>query len=167
MDPVIQTLSDKRELDELIYGAIHALDKSDWETYRVFFLEDVEFDFREHGVATEKANDVMRGIDLFIPVVSSVMTGFEAAQHHLTNMVHRLKGDQAHSECYVYAEHFLNNDRGDRSVTVGGSYEIDTVRTEHGWKVSKWKLRASWFRGNPMLYQLAAEAAARKKLQVA
>jgi len=161
MTNAIQELLDKRALDELVYGCMNAVDALDWKTYRGLLLDDAEFDITDHGVAPDETAEIIKGADQLLSVVKSVLTGFEAVQHHVTNMVHRVDGDEATTNAYVYAEHFLNNDRGDRSVTCGGRYKITSRRTQDGWKVASWQLRISWFRGNPMLYKLAAEAVIR------
>ena len=159
MSEKLQELMDKRALDELIYSTMHAMDSSDWPAYRKGMTDDAEYDFTSHGVATDKAAEIMKGADYFITVLAGVLEGFESTQHHVTNILHTLNGDTATTNCYVFSEHFLNNDRGDRSVSCGGRYEVATVRTAQGWKVVKWRFIASWFRGNTMLYQLASAIA--------
>lgn len=163
MSDILLEMLEKRALDELIYSTMHAMDANDWVAYRKGILDDAEFDFTEHGVASEDASEIMKGADYFISTLESVLGGFEATQHHVTNMIHRIDGDTARTDCYVYAEHFLNNDRGDRSVTCGGRYQVDSLRTADGWKVKKWKYYVSWFRGNTMLYKYASERAAKNK----
>jgi hypothetical protein len=57
----------------------------------------------------------------------------------------------------VLADHFLNNQTGDRSITMAGIYTFDSVRTPGGWKIDRWVLKILWYRGNPNIYQLAQE----------
>jgi hypothetical protein len=163
MADTLQTLLDKRELDELIHRTMHAMDSHDWPGYRAGLVADAEFDFTDHGVATDDANDVMKGADNFVAILASVIEGFDATQHIVTNILHQLDGDRATTSCYVLAEHFLNNDRGDRNVGCGGRYTIDTRRTPEGWRIARLKFTTSWFRGNTSLYQLAGEAVAKRK----
>jgi len=158
----LQDLLDKRELDELISRTMHAMDTHDWPTYRAGLVEEAEFDFTDHGVATDDAAQVMKGADNFVSILASVIEGFDATQHSVTNILHTLKGDTAFTACYVVAEHFLNNDRGDRNVGCGGRYLIDTRRTPEGWRIVKLKFSTYWFRGNTNLYQLAGEAVAKR-----
>lgn len=162
MDTETKELFDKRALDELIYGAMHAMDGHDWAAYRKNLLDDAEFDFTRHGVASERAGEIMRGADYFVTVLASVLEGFDATQHHVTNLLHEIDGDTAISKSYVYAEHFLMNDRGDPSVTCGGRYVVTSQRAESGWKVAKWLYLPAWFRGNTMLYQYASDPGRRK-----
>lgn len=155
-DPLHQLL-DKRALDELIVRTMHALDDCDWRAYRDSFVEDVVFDFREHGAAPPEARQLIVGLETIVALQKSVIEGFDLTQHHVTNMLHAIDGDSATTDCYLYAEHFLNTDRGDRSVSLGGRYEVSSRRHAHGWKVHRWRFHSPWLRGNPMLYQLAVE----------
>ena len=157
MSDPLKELLDKRALDELIYRTMHALDARDWRAYRTSFVEDVVFDFREHSAAPPEARQLIVGFDNFLKLQRAVIEGFDTAQHHVTNMVHALDGDSATTDCYLYAEHFLNTDRGDRSVSLGGRYEVSSRRHVEGWKVHRWRFHSPWLRGNPMLYQLAVE----------
>src|SRR4051812_16656169 len=116
MADTLQTLLDKRELDELIFRTMHAMDSHDWPGYRASLVPDAEFDFTDHGVATDDANDVMKGADNFVAILASVIEGFDSTQHIVTNLLHKIDGDRATTSCYVLAEHFLNNNRGDRNV---------------------------------------------------
>jgi 3-phenylpropionate/cinnamic acid dioxygenase small subunit len=155
-DP-LQELLDKRALDELIFRTMHALDARDWNAYRTSFVDEVAFDFREHGAAPPEARQVIEGYDNFIVLQRAVIEGFDTAQHHVTNMVHTLNGDEAVTDCCLYAEHFLNNDFGDRSVSLGGRYQFHSRKGAEGWKIHRQRFYSPWIRGNPMLYQLAVQ----------
>lgn len=157
MNNQLNHLLDKRALDELIYRTVHALDACDWQAYRASFVEDVVFDFREHGAAPPEVRQLVVGIDTIANLQRSVIEGFDTAQHHVTNMLHTIDGDSAVTDCYLYAEHFLNTDRGDRSVSLGGKYQVSSRRYPDGWKVHRWRFHSPWLRGNPMLYQIAVE----------
>ena len=155
MRDTLEDLLDKRELDELMYKTMHAMDGRDWPAYRRNCLADAAFDFTDHGAAGDETAAVMVGADLFLADLSTVCEGFDATQHAITNMVHTLAGDSARTNCYVHAEHFLENDRGDRSVTCAGRYEIESRRTPEGWRIARLRFVTSWFRGNTALYGLA------------
>ena len=157
MTDLLKELLDKRALDELIFRTVHALDARDWRAYGTSFVADVVFDFREHGAAPAEARRLIVGLDKIIALQRSVIEGFDVAQHHVTNILHVIDGDHATTDCYLYAEHFLNTDRGDRSVSLGGRYQISSHRYAEGWKVQRWRFHSPWMRGNPMLYQLAVE----------
>jgi|GEM_PF-1400995 len=156
----LQILLDKRALDEMVFKCMHAMDTHDWALYRAQITDDAEFDFTDHGVATDDAAEPMRGADNYLAVLDSVISGFDATQHCVTNMYHELDGDSAKTKCYVYAEHFLNNSRGDRRVACGARYLIDAVRSDDGWKIKHLKFKTFWFDGNTSLYALAGKVTA-------
>lgn len=159
----VQELIDKRGLDEMVYRTLHAVDLCDWSALRAQMLDDAEFDFTSHSDATdiEQLAEVQTGVDEFVATLTAVVPGLDAVQHHVTNMVHEVRGDTAQTTCYVYAEHFLNNDQGDRSITVGARYAIASRRTADRWRIASWRLTPSWYRGNPTIYKLAMDVAAR------
>ena len=157
MTDLLKELLDKRALDELIFRTMHALDACDWSAYGASFVPDAVFDFREHGAAPPEARQVIEGIDKVIALQKSVIEGFDTTQHHVTNMIHAIDGDTAVTDCYLYAEHFLNTERGDRSVSLGARYQVGSRRHAGAWKVHRWRFHSPWMRGNPMLYQLAVE----------
>jgi hypothetical protein len=158
VDASLQVLLDKQALDELISTQALAVDRRDWTTYRSCFADAVNFDFSEHverlvGKGVGSATDP----DKWVADVKSVIPGFDATMHAVTNAVHKVQGDASQSECYVVAEHFLNNDGGDRSITASGIYTFGSVRTPQGWKLKTWRLKVLYYRGNPSLYMRAAE----------
>ncbi|ARR55452.1 hypothetical protein HY78_19410 [Rhizorhabdus wittichii DC-6] len=160
----LQILLDKRALDEMVYKCMHAMDTHQWTLYRANIVEDATFDFTDHGVATDDAAEPMRGADNYLEILASVITGFDSTQHAVSNMYHEVEGDRARTKCYIQAEHFLNNDRGDRRVACGGRYLIDAIRTPDGWKIKHLKFQTFWFTGNTTLYELAGRASAAKRV---
>jgi len=154
----IEELMDKRALDELISAQAIAVDTHDWDGYRKCFADKVRFDFSEHvervvGKGVGEATDP----DQWVANVKSVIPGFDSTMHSVTNIIHEIKGDRASSRCYVTAEHFLNTDSGDRSITASGIYMFGSVRTASGWKLETWRLKTLFYRGNPLLYKQAAD----------
>jgi hypothetical protein len=158
-DASLQVLLDKSALDDLIYTQAMALDQRDWPTYRTCFADVVDFDFSEHigRVTGQPGVGIATDPDAWVENVRSCVPGFDATMHSVTNVVHKVAGDQAKSDCLVTAEHFLNNDSGDRSITASGIYNFQSIRTPAGWKLKTWRLKVLWYRGNPSLYLRAAE----------
>lgn len=159
----LQILLDKRALDEMVYKCMHAMDTHDWALYRAQVVDDAVFDFSDHGVATDDAAEPMRGADNYIAILASVITGFDSTQHCVSNMFHEVSGDTAKTKAYVYAEHFLNNDKGGRRISCGARYHIDAVKSAGQWKIKHLKFLTFWFDGNTSLYGLAGKAAAAKQ----
>ena len=101
----------------------------------------------------------MMRVDEWIATVRAVF-GFQATQHIITNHSIDIDGDQATCVAYMQAQHFLPNDQGDNTLTMGGYYTHRLVRTADGWKISKCKLTVTWLTGNRGIFDLAAQRAA-------
>ena len=156
-DQLLQELADKRALDELISRQALAQDRHDWVTYRACLADgEVYFDFTDHtDRVIGKHIGIERSADAWLEKVKSVMPGFDGSQHLISNLLHSVRGDEAHSECFILADHFLNNENGDRSITMAGIYTFDSTRTASEWKIRRWVLKILWYRGNPSIYHLA------------
>lgn len=159
---ILSELADKQALNELICRQALSIDKGDWTTYRSCLADgEVLFDFTDHtDKVVGKRIGVERSADEWVAKVKSVMPGFDGSQHLITNILHILDADRSQSECFVLADHFLNNSTGDRSITMAGIYTFGCVRTSAGWKINHWVLKILWYRGNPGIYQLAQEKSA-------
>jgi hypothetical protein len=159
---VVQELADKRALDELVYRQAIAVDQHAWAVYRSCFDNDVHFDFTDHtDRVIGKGFGIVKSGDKWVAQVMQAVAGFEGTQHVISNAIHTVKGDRAETVCLILADHFLNNDRGDRSITMAGIYTIGSVRKQKGWRIKTWHLKVLWYRGNPSLYHLAGEKASR------
>ena len=155
---ILQELADKSALDELVYRQALAVDRHDWPTYRACFEDDIDFDLSDHtDRVVGRGFGILRSGDVWVSQVMQLVRGFDSHQHLISNACHTVKGDHAETVCHVLAEHFLNNDCGDRSISVGGIYTMGCVRRQSGWKIKTWRMKVLWYRGNPTLYRLAAE----------
>lgn len=156
---LLQQLADKQALDELIYRQALALDRHDWKTYRRCMADGaVHFDFTEHtDRVVGKHIGVETSADRWVEKAMAVMAGFEGTQHMISNTLHVVEGDHAKSECFILADHFLANDRGGPSFTMGGIYSFESIRAVDGWRINRWHLKILWYRGNPTVYEAAAE----------
>lgn len=152
----LQWLIDRADITDTIHKYATGIDLRDWPTYRSIFADEVEFDFSSfegQPPSTMKADD-------WVVQVRSVLSGFDATQHVLTNHVIDIDGDRATTSVYMKAEHFLANDKGDNSIALGGYYSHVLHRDSAGWKIVKCKLTVTWNRGNRSLFQMAAMRAA-------
>ena len=155
-DKNLQWLIDRADITDTVHKYATGIDLHDWTTYRSIFADEVEFDFSSfegQPATTMKADD-------WVAQVRSVLSGFDATQHVLTNHVIDIDGDRARTVVYMKAEHFLANDRGDNSIALGGYYTHELTRQPNGWKITKCKLTVTWNRGNRHLFQMAALRAA-------
>lgn len=154
----LQSLRDREALRDTVLKFATAVDTVDMALYRSTFADECEYDlsaFNGQKPVTVKAVDWAAGIEPFL-------RGFDATQHLLSNFVFDIAGDRATVTAYVQAEHFLVNSEGDGSVTLSGHYDFGLTRTPDGWRIDRFRLTATWHRGNQGLYALAAQGKPRR-----
>jgi hypothetical protein len=147
----IRALRDRHEVQDAALRFAIAVDTLDMDLYRAVFAEECEYDlsgFNGQPPVTAKVADWAAGMEPFL-------RGFDATQHVLSNFAFDIEGDRAAVTAYVQAEHFVIGDQGDDSVTMGGYYNFGLARTAAGWRIDRFKLTATWHRGNQGLYALA------------
>jgi hypothetical protein len=150
LEEQVRTVADKRALDELICAQAKAADLKDWAALRKCLAEEIDFQLSESMPRTTDP-------DQFVENAKALVPGFDSMMHTVTNFVHEVKGDVAHSEAYVEAKHFLVNEVCESELRGGGIYVFDSVRTPDGWKLKTLRLKHLYLVGNPRLYQLAME----------
>jgi len=156
----LQDLIDKDAISQTVYQYARAVDAHDWPLYADCFTPTLYRDFSDFapGVVGEISN-----ID-WAAEVSKTLPGFDATQHNSTNHHHVLNGDSATCVSYMTAEHiFIENGVSD-SVTLGGAYTNDLIRTAAGWKIARCVLSVRWSRGNLALFEKAVLRAATEGL---
>ena len=95
-----------------------------------------------------------------IAAIRETIAGMDATQHLMANHVHVFEGrDRCTLTSYLRAEHFLINDRGDDSYTVGGFYVWRLARGAEGWRAAAYALNVTWSRGNRGLLAMARRRA--------
>ena len=82
----------------------------------------------------------------------SVLSGFDATQHLITNHQITINGDKAKAIAYVRATHKL----GDEMWVVGGYYVDELVQTDEGWKLKAIQYNALYEEGDRVLVEQAA-----------
>jgi SnoaL-like domain len=167
----MQMLLDKDALNELIYKQAIAIDMQDYEGYRNCFTENVELDFSAHfekvfGDALRKPGQklgVYSTRDQWVEDLKAFMPGFDRVMHTVASAVHKIRGDTAKSQSYVLAEHFIDEEGGERFLSGGATYYFDSVRTNEGWKIKSYRLKVFFYRGDPSLYTRALAKAREAK----
>ena len=149
----LQLLLDKQEISEVQLRYATGLDSRNWALFQTCFTDEFDADFtsvfggRAQRVSSERWAESAR----------RTLSGLAATQHIITNHVITVDGDEALCIAYVQAQHYLPNDRGDSTQTMGGYYTNHFVRTQHGWRIASCKLTLTWNKGNWGIFALARE----------
>jgi SnoaL-like domain len=145
----LQEISDRLEIEALMYRFSDGIDSCDMAKYRSVFTDEIKLDYssyRAGTIGTWTADDwVQRGANLF--------PGLNATSHALTNVRIELgaDGNSAEVRAYVRADHAFHGHPGGEVFTVAGQYEDRLVRTPDGWRIWGKKLVVRWQEGNPDL----------------
>lgn len=152
-DDALRTLLDRQAISDTVIRYATGIDLRDWEAYRSCFTDEVEIDFTSFGGGEP---GVMQADD-WVAGVRAGLSGFAATQHISANHVIEIAGDEATCVSYMQAQHFLPNDRGDATLTLGGYYTNALVRTPDGWRIRRCRLTVTWTTGNRHVFELARE----------
>jgi hypothetical protein len=151
-DP-LALLLDRAEISDVVHRYALAIDRLDADLFRSCFTEHVDIDFSSMGAGRHEAI----AVDAWLEQVYAGMGGFDATHHVSSNHVHDLRGDQATCVSYLTAEHFLFEDAGERSLTLGGHYTNELVRMPAGWRICATTLSVTWHRGSLALFAESRE----------
>lgn len=152
-EAVLRELLDREAIRDLSRRYAMGIDLRDWGLYRSIFTEEIEADF----TSWSGGEPVHLPADAWVEGVKR-LSGFQATQHMLVPYAIEFRGtDEATSLAYMYAQHFLPNDKGDNFLWIGGYYTNHVARTPSGWKFSKLKLTVTWTLGNRHIFDLANE----------
>ena len=149
-----------------VYNAYaEGIDTKNWQMVRECFADQVVLDYGEVNPAAGDP-DSPRQADDWIPVLQSVINGFDRTRHIISN--HRFRDCEDGIECraYLHADHLiLEEDQmsaatPEQVITIVGEY-TNVFRCEDAqWKIVRSKLSMEYALGNESLFGVAATRAA-------
>jgi ketosteroid isomerase-like protein len=137
----LDALRDKQAITEICYRYAIALDARDWAALRTCFTADATAYYRDGNPS--------RGYPAIERRVRSALAPLSATQHLIGNVAVTLDGDEAHSVCYLQAQHVRPGTAGGETLIVAGRYLDHFVRTADGWRIARRRLKIAWTDGNP------------------
>lgn len=164
-EETLKWLKDRADIQTTILKYPTAVDLRDWALYESLFHDEINVDFSSVGGPIASVPK-----EQFVKQVLTLIPGFDATQHQLTNFVIDITGDTADATAYMQAEHFLRTDESEASQTVGGYYTYKLIRCNDinnntsnnlNWKISSLKLTALWSRGDMSIYEIARDRASK------
>ncbi len=150
----LQLLIDRAEISDAQSRYATGLDFRDWVCFRSCFDDEIEVDFSS---VFGSGGPRKVSADRWTESAPRTVSGLQATQHMITNHVITVDGDKALCIAYVQAQHYLPNDKGGSTQTMGGYYTNHFVRTAKGWRISKCKLTLTWNEGNWHVFELARQ----------
>ncbi|HCU99646.1 MAG: hypothetical protein CL897_02500 [Dehalococcoidia bacterium] len=152
-DDALQHILDRQAISDTVLRYATGIDMRDWEAYRSCFTDEVEIDFSSWSGGEPQ---IMQADD-WTAAVRAGLSGFQATQHISSNHVINFDSDEATCVSYMQAQHYLPNEEGDNTLTLGGYYTNTLVRTPAGWRIRRCQLMVTWTTGNKHIFVLAQE----------
>jgi hypothetical protein len=144
-----QATTDREQIQDLLVRYATGLDSRDWDLLASCFTEDGVADYGDLGGVNE-------GRGAIVSLCSGVLSGLDASQHMITNMIISTDGDSGRAVCYFQAQHVFRGTPGGDNYLVGGTYRDRLVRTGGEWRIAHRTLEGTWFDGNAAVFEAAA-----------
>jgi len=139
-DTAVQALVDRAAIVDVCVRYATALDRRQWDLLATCFEADANVEFEGIGPVV--------GVDALVATCRAVLEPLDASQHLLGNHVVTIDGDEAHSECYLQAQHVRRGTPGGDNYIIAGTYTDDLRRGADGWRISRRRLSVTWTSGN-------------------
>jgi ketosteroid isomerase-like protein len=126
-------IEDRLAIEDLLVAYCHAVDSlSDIDGICAVFTEDADYDLSGIGYPHKQRH---AGIREFF---EGVFAGMAHHAHYLTNFaVTAYAGDTASVRAYIIG---MGRGKDGSSITVHGRYYFDVVRTQAGWKATRYTM---------------------------
>ena len=141
--------ADKAEIAEAVTGIGLYADLRDWGRVRDFMASQITTDYVSLFGGEVGTTDRVA----LIAQWKTVLPGFDATQHLITNIAVDGNADEAHTTSHVRATHWING----HFWTVGGIYRHRLVRSSDGWRVSFIGIQRLYEEGDRAVLKAAAE----------
>ena len=136
----LQAMLDKHALHELVLTYCRAADRRDFRLMRSLYHDDA---IDDHGAMFSGP------VDDFIAWIPSVMAGFEATAHSVSNALFVVDGDKANGEIYAHAYHRTHPPDA-QEIVIGGRYLDRYERRAGVWKFIHRSLALDWCNVRPV-----------------
>ena len=149
-----------------VYNAYaECIDTKNWPMVRACFADEVVLDYGGVNPAAGDP-DLPRLADDWMPVLQSVINGFDRTRHIISNFRFRARDEGIECRAYLQADHLILEEgqataaRPDQVVTVVGEYTNVFAPLDGAWKIVRSKLAMEYTTGNDALFITAAQRAA-------
>ncbi len=137
---ILQYLSDRIAIADLLTRYAKAVDERDWDLWKSVFTADATIDYTSAG-------GIAGDVETVAAWLAKTMAMFEASQHLVSNIEVTMSDDEATVRAMFFNPMKFADDGG--FFTTGGWYNHTMVRTCDGWKSRRLVEESSWFDGGP------------------
>ena len=127
----LQEISDRMEIQDLVYEYSAIIDQKRFDDLRAVFTEDAHIDYSEVGGPVGNPDQI-------IAFLNQVMGMFPNHQHLNANVQIKLEGDTATGRVMCFNPQEMAKPDGSTHIFMVGLWHVDEYRrTEDGWRISK------------------------------
>jgi ketosteroid isomerase-like protein len=146
---IFSARSNKIAISEVVTGVGLYVDLRDWLRVQSMFASTVITDYTSlfQGAEQKSSNAAL------VRQWQTMLPGFDATQHLITNLAITGSGDTATVLSHVRATHWIET----RLWTIGGTYTHHLIRSADGWKITYMKIDRRYEEGNRTVLKEATE----------
>ena len=149
----LQEISDRMEIQELLYRYSHHLDRQEWDQLAGVFTPDAQIDYSEMGGSKGNLEETMSFLKMAMP-------NFASYQHMVSNIVIEFDpdGNTARTRCILHNPMVIDKGGGDTHTFFCGLWYRDLlVRTPEGWRIKDRVEEKSYMHNLPADFEVPAE----------
>jgi hypothetical protein len=135
-----QELSDRFELQDLVYYYAHLIDTKSFDSLRDVFTEDAHIDYSAFGGSVGNLEETIAYLKQ-----AMVEGTFPNSQHLNANLQFTINGDRATGRVMCFNPLEMTIPNGSSQVLLLGLWYVDEYRrTPQGWRISRREEEKSW-----------------------
>lgn len=135
----LQEISDRLEIQDMLYEYANIIDKQEFDRLRDIFSEDAHIDYSAYGGAVGNLEEIIKFLN------QAMVNVFSNTQHLNANIQIKVDGDNGTGRVMCFNPMELNTpDKGAHVFMLGLWYVDKYVRTEKGWRIKERIEEKSW-----------------------
>ena len=144
----LQEISDRMEIQDLLYRYADVIDRKSFEELREVFSEDAHIDYSAFGGSVGDPDET-------IAFLEKAMKLFPNTQHLNANVQIQVDGDRGTGRVMCFNPQEMGLPGGGSQVFMLGLWYVDEyLRTERGWRIHRRHEEKSWVFNTPDFMKL-------------
>ncbi len=140
----LQEISDRLEIEDVLFRYCYAVDDRNWDLYRKLFTADAVIDDTVTG-------GVRSGVEEHVTYLTKALSKIIISQHAISTMLIEIQGDEASVRTVGSVPMVVDLGAGKRHVFFQGLwYRNRLVRTRDGWKIKELIEEGYWTHNLPV-----------------
>ena len=140
----LQEISDRMEIQDVLFEYANIIDKKDFDRLRDIFSEDARIDYSAFGGAVGNREEIIAFLK------QAMVDVFPNTQHLNANIQIKVEGDAGIGRVMCFNPMEMKMPDGNTHVFMLGLWYVDKyVRTQKGWRIKERAEEKSWAFNTP------------------